>query len=295
MKTLSTLLLTVMCFSTNTLLAQLKLFGALDFVCGWSAGCDELNSNFTLNEEYDFTDEGIYGSYGAGPAGGLSLGVNVCGDPVDVLLGFFYFRGKEISYFDRETAYGFNFNGMYSERVSGFMLEPRLRFRTDLEGKFNFYANAGLLVPVGVKNVITADETSVSSFSTMTTNSVLKQKGGMTLGYSGGVGTTFNFTPIIALFGELYYRGISVPWKNASLTEYTSTSTNPYTGPTVITLADLEVNQREIEYEKEITQTDNISQDLPSIQLKDYDPVSSWGIKIGLQFLFESSGGGDVR
>lgn len=291
MKTFFTLLLIVLCFLTNTLFAQLKLFGGLDLDCGWSAGCDEINSSYTADSEYKFTDTGIYGSYGAGPSGGLNVGVNICGDPVDVLLAFFYFRGKEISYFTDQSNYGSNFNGTYSERASGFMLEPKLRFRTNNEGKINFYANAGVLIPLGVKNVVRTDETSDFYLSTITNHSVLKKNSAMTLGYSGGVGITYNLTSMIALFSELYYRGINIPWKKASFTEYLSTSENPYSSPTTTTLAGLEVSEKEFEYEKEITEDDNTDSDAPRIQLRDYDPLSSWGIKIGLMLMFASSGG----
>lgn len=291
MKTFSTFLLIVLCFFTNTLFGQLKFFGGLDLDCGWGAGCDEINSNYKVDSEYKSTDQGIYGSYGSGSSGGLNAGFNICGDPVDFLLGFFYFRGKEIPYSDVESNYGSHFNGTYSERASGFMLEPKLRFRTNNEGKIHFYANAGVLIPLGVKNVVKTDEITDNSFSNITTHAVLKKKGAMSLGFSGGVGITYNLTSMIALFGELYYRGINIPWKKASLTEYTSTSTNPYFPPTVTTLADLEVNQKEIEYAKEITETDNSSNKLPTKVLKDYDPFSSWGIKIGVMLMFVSSGG----
>jgi hypothetical protein len=89
----------------------------------------------------------------------------------------------------------------------------------------------------------------------------------------------------VGILGEVYYRGLSVAWKSAALTEYSSTLTYG-NNSTTITLSELDVSVKETEFVEKVTSEDNTSPDLPARKLEDFVPFSSVGISIGLRWSF---------
>lgn len=177
--------------------------------------------------------------------------------------------------------------GTFQEKAKGFLLEPKLRFHT-CNGKamFDFFVDVGATIPIGVKNTTVSHVYEVPFYNGITTwDMALEKKNAFGVGFTGSAGTNYAFSSLFAAFAELYYRGLSITWKAGEVKDYIEVIDNGYTS-TTFTQEDLNVIEKEIEYVDEITEEDNLNMNQPRKKLKDYDPFSSWGIRVGLKMMF---------
>ncbi len=271
-------------FGTVNTQAQLRLGTGLNLGYGCGAVIDYLSSNYTEDSAGNFTDEVIYGSHAAGLNFGLLLQARIC-DFGDAEFGFGGFNGRKYTFTSHES-YGVNTvnNEIETQKASGWYLEPMVRLHTNNEGKINYYIRQGLFIGMGIKNKITNVSTyEVDTFYSQMIDWKAVDRGRIAIGYTGELGVAYNPNSNYEFNLGVNFRGVNVSMKTRSITDFTQTSmTGSIT--TVSGIDTLDVNQKETIYKKIVTDTDNITNELPSVQLMDYHTYSTWGIQ--LRFIY---------
>lgn len=270
----------------NRTQAQIQFGTGINFGYGCGAAIQEVNSNYNSDSSGAFTDEGIYASYGAGLHGALLLQAKIC-NMGDAELNIGGFKGKKITYTDYESyGDGDYFSETGTEGACGWFLEPMVRLHTVNEGKCNFYARQGVHVGVGIKNKFSG--TTINNYGTFYNNTTEwsgVERGNIALGYTGELGASYAPNDNYEFNLGVYYRGVNVSWKSSSLETYSQTITTQI-GTLVSGIDSLDENQREVLYQRTITDKDNEDPDKPSVQLQEFKPYSSYGIRIGFIYQF---------
>ncbi len=274
----------------NASQAQVKFGTGISFGYGKGAAIDEVNSNYSIDSAGNETDEGLYHSYGKGFTAALLLTARICNNG-DFELNIGGFKGKKFTYTDHED-YGFGqvYNETGTFGACGWFLEPMIRLHTNNEdGQLNYYARQGLLIGLGIKNTTVRNASnSYGQLFNTTTDWTTVDRAKTAFGYTGELGLAYTPNNNYEFNFGIYFRGVNVCWKTSSFTEYSrntmSGSITSHTG-----IDSLDVNQKEVIYKKTVSDTDNISDKLPTVLLQDFQPLSSVGLRIGFVYHFGSA------
>ena len=142
------------------------------------------------------------------------------------------------------------------------------------EKKLKPYLRFGLVIGLVPKINFTETYTNTSANPNYS-ESVYVYSGGISIGYSAGLGVNYKVTNRLSLFGEIGL--ISQAWapKKSVLTKATQNG--------IDMLPSKSLSQKEIDYVSSYTDNSSVNPSLPSKSLKTYMPFSSIGINVGLQ------------
>ena len=226
----------------------------------------------TLSFDSIATIKGVHGSLGKGLNMGVSFGY-MFNKNVGVELGVNHLKGSRIK--STYTDYTYINTNLQTLTTKANMLRiiPTIVIATS-EGTFCPYAKVGLVVGVmgKVTDIYTND---IGSYDYKETR---ESSGGIPIGFASNIGLKIEGTNI-SLFGELAI--ISQSWapKKSIMTEST------YKG--VDQLPSMTTYQKETNYVDSYTETTTPNQNSPRQNTKQYLPMSSFGINVGLRISLE--------
>jgi opacity protein-like surface antigen len=235
-----------------------------------------------INYESSEKTEAVNYSLGSGINFGANLGY-MFNKNIGVDLGINYLVGTNTSLEYTSTYIGNLYTDVRTANlsISANMLRliPTMVISASLEG-LNPYAKFGAVV--GMLGTIKSEEETNETDQGVTTVTVVesKEKGGVSIGFTGAIGAEYGLSDKISLFGEINLIGMSyAPTKG----EYTK-----YTIDGVDQLANMSTSEKEWVNEKEVSYDSNDQPDdsKPSEELKINNPMSSVGLSIGVKFSF---------
>jgi hypothetical protein len=221
-------------------------------------------------------------SLGKGMQVGVFGGV-MLNDNIGAELGINYLIGGKTTVKTEDSGPGYSNTTEDGWRASTIRIIPAMKLSVG-KGKLRGRTKAGLIIALGTKVINTSENNSVNTTTTTSFSSEWHYTGGISLGFHGAAGVDFFVNDHLAVFAELagYFQSYSP--KKAELVK---SETNG-----IDNLANVKTKFKETEYVKSYTQVSNdpSNVDSPDKQLKDYMPLSSIGLNVGVTFKFGSGG-----
>lgn len=209
--------------------------------------------------------KGIYGSFGSGVSAHLAVGGTISGNlGYDVefgyLLGKKYTGKSTYEYFgdvDRDKT------TMYSR---SFQFAPSLSF-TAGTGSIQPYTRIG---PVLAITKLTGENNSFDTYNNSTETMEIELTGGLSVGFKGALGVTFNADKNLQFFAEASFISLSYAPKEREITKAT------YNGTDVLESIPEEFRKVKLK--------DNVDRNQDSQELKDKYSMGSIGLQVGVKF-----------
>ena len=251
----------------------------------------------------------IYGSYGAGFNGTLKFGY-FFNEHIGTELSFGYLHGSEQTKADvNMPAYGMETDAVAYSRMYRTSLSLVYKINNGLYGRF------GILVPLGGKTVVEADDRRVVEgipiphpetgeiigygVANVATSYELEIHGTPTIGFAGALGYNYALGSNLNLFAELEYLGLAIKSNDSEYVKYNQKvdlHLPPELGGTIITtettLEDLG-DGRYIDYEDTIkvpgdnwVDGDDYDNTKRGVDFKQSAPYDSFGFNIGITYTF---------
>jgi hypothetical protein len=214
----------------------------------------------------------VKGSLGKGFPFGLKFGF-MFNENISAELGIGYFIGSEItmtSTRDPQTYY-------YSVETSSYkasMVRVMPGVKLTSGNKIKPYAKFGFAIGIFGNIIFNNDATGA-----LIVSQTYKYSGNLAMGYYGAFGIEYHLTDKISLFAEVM--SINQSWApgHSIITKYNMNGINQ--------LASMPTSQKEIDYVNTITSADTTRNgNIPSKELKQYYPMSSLAINVGIHFTF---------
>lgn len=251
----------------------------------------------------------IYGSYGAGFNGTLKFGY-FFDEHIGTELSFGYLHGAEQTKADVSVpAYGMETDAVAYSRMYRTTLSLVYKIKNGMYGRF------GILVPLGGKTVVEADDRRVIEVNVspdpdypimapanVATSYELEIHGTPTIGFAGALGYNYALGNNLNLFAELEYLGLAIKSNDSEYVKYNQKVDiylPPELGGTIITtettLDDLG-DGRYIDYEDTIkvpgdnwVDGDDYDNTKRGVDFKQSAPYDSFGFNIGITYTFEGN------
>lgn len=177
---------------------------------GQSLGANTHERYDETSQQYVYTYEAVEGSFGSGLSIQLGVGASINGAlGYDVEIG--YLVGKKNSFEDSEEGY---YSYKTETSSSSFQVAPSLTF-TAGTGKIQPYTRVG---PVIGFTKLTSKETETYIPYDFNTENETEYSGGMSIGFKGVLGVTFNADKKVQFFGEASFISMSYAPKQSELT-----------------------------------------------------------------------------
>jgi hypothetical protein len=187
-------------------------------------------------------------------------------DNLGVELGASYLMGFSQVKFKSETV-------NEEAKSSGLRMAPQLVYKLDN----GLYSRFGMIVPVMGTTVITEKDTDFKGTG-LTKESTVETKGSFSYGFIGAIGYSYELAENLNLFAELEYIGLSIKSGSAEVTQYDVAGVSQLDG--------MVTAQKEVEFVDEIDYSATFNPDVPTQQLKQKAPFSSFGINVGIVMSF---------
>lgn len=261
--------------------ANSQSFAGLQFGYGIPATGQVVGVNSESNNPANtFSTENVRGSFGSGLNAGIYFGYWFS-DVVGAQLGVNYILGKKYTFTDNSVVSS-NVTDDTKDEVAArsLRLTPALRVGFG-HGDVHPYMLGGFTI--GMMNKITDDmnETSTNPGGTDITDVSTEYTGGISVGPFAAVGLNFHLTEKLLFSAEITsYFANWAPTKG----EITKATVNG-----ADQLSNMTTNQKQFEYVNSVDQTMNTSNGQPTQRLKNYYPLNSVGITIGLHFEFNGT------
>jgi outer membrane protein with beta-barrel domain len=265
---------------------------AQNFYLGLGLGIGLNASSQTIGDDYTSTstgssltttDQNVKGSFGAGMNYGGMVGYKIS-EHVSAELGVSYLSGSAIQITSNTTDVG-NYSVSSTRNMTGSML--RIIPSVKISGKQNIftpYIRMGLVIGLSPSVTITNDSTDsyTNIFQTPpTTDTVISQttklSGGISIGFMGALGLNYKLSNVISIYAEVEMIGQTYAPTTGEMTVNTKDGVDQLSGMTT--------SQKQTNYVDSYSTT-IINNSIPSTQLKFYEPFSSWGFHLGIQFTF---------
>jgi hypothetical protein len=249
----------------------LEVHGTYQFPIGGIADYDESTS--TTASGTTTTYNSVSRNYGKGPGGGFVLGGSLT-----QLLGwearFTFITGGTTTVKYNSTSPSYTSAGEAGSFGRYVRFEPAIRIRTG-DGAQCWYAAFGPSLALFPKAINTY-EYNTQGPTPISSRSVFEQSGSVGWGGFGALGYSSQRPGKVGYFAELNCTAQSWAPAKAEVTEYTVNGEDR--------LGTLSTAGRELEYVNGYTDTGDTNPDAPSKALKEYLPMSTWGIRAGIRF-----------
>jgi hypothetical protein len=275
-----TLLLSALCFILSGAVKS-QAFAGLNFGYGIPATGQIVGINSEDNNPGNtFSNENVRGSFGSGLNAGVYFGYWFS-DVVGAQLGVNYLFGKKYTFTDNSVNSS-NVTDNITDKVAArsLRLTPALRIGFG-HGDVHPYMLGGF--SIGLANKITDDLNESTTTPGGTDITVMKTEytGGISVGPFAAIGLNFHLTEKLLFNVELTnYFANWAPTKG-EITTATFNGTDQ--------LGNMTTNQKQYEYVNKVDQTMNTSTSQPTQRLKNYYPMNSVGLTIGLHFEFNGT------
>jgi outer membrane protein W len=253
------------------------LYISLNGGYGFSASSENIGVNYTQTSTTSSQSENVYGSFGKGMNFGGAIGYNF-NSHIGAEIGLGYRIGSEIK------NSSIPLSGTINETVRSakmFEIKPTLVISAGMK-KINPYAKFGLLL---ANAKITENKTRTNTTNTNYEKTSEEFKGGMQLGFQGGIGSDFMITEKIAIFAELNLTSLTYkPTESEFIMAESSVGgviTNDLTNADIIDIKTI--------YEDSSTSTfppAAVDVNSPSKSSKFTTPFGSFGFNIGVKYNF---------
>jgi hypothetical protein len=259
----------------------LGLGGGLHFPAARQATSPDENRTITsTGSTTELTSRSV--SLGRGIHAGLYAGY-MFNKNVGAEIGFNYVMGGKTTIKDDDASPTSSTKSETTMQANMIRVVPAIRM-TAGEGKLRPYMRMGLILGLGTKLVVEDKSTYTSPADVIVSEETWEYKGGMSLGFHGGLGAIFMISDGLGIFAEV--AGNFQSWAPAT----GSMTKSMFDGEDQ--MPDLKTNDKEIEYVDSftITSPSPTNDAAPSQQLRDYHPFSSVGINIGIHFTLGGGG-----
>lgn len=215
------------------------------------------------------SDEAVYGSFGSGISFQFGFGSSINGTiGYDLELG--YLLGKQYS---TSNSYEDDF---YTEtqdndvKSSSFQIAPSFTL-TAGTGSIQPYTRIG---PVLAFTKLKYEDTQFDSYNNLKEVREYELTGGMSIGFKGVVGVTFNTESNLQFFTEINFVSMSYAPKDGEITAYTVNGDDA--------LDSIPSSDRKIEFKDKID-----SDDGANVQLREKYSMGSVGLQIGVKYVLK--------
>lgn len=216
---------------------------------------------------YSGSVESIYGSYGSGLSFHAGVGGTLNGSlGYDVEVGYLLGKKNTIKNTYEETGF-YEESEKYESSSRSFQLAPSLTF-TAGTGSVQPYTRMG---PVIAFTKLKMEGTEYDSYMDMTEVSEYEFTGGISLGFKGVLGVTFNADKNVQFFGEISFVSMSYAPKEGEITGYTVDGED--------VLDNIPSDQRKIKFKDKVSYDDD-----GNVSLRDTYSMGSLGIQVGIRF-----------
>ncbi|HIP36928.1 MAG TPA: hypothetical protein EYG85_08740 [Crocinitomix sp.] len=247
------------------------------FNLGYAGGTSSelLGTDFNLKSATSFEENGIYGTHGSGIPIGLNFGYMFT-QHVGFELGFNYFMGSEVTIDVTKTFFGDD----VTTTSKGYQIRvlPQLIISTGSEDALNFYSKFGLVMPVAGETTFKQEGVFFNGLGTSTILVEGNSTGSFSLGYTGALGTTFNLSESLSLFGELQLINLRIKPATQTITKYMIAGND--------VLSTFDTDQLETEYVSTINQDSNVDNTTPKKVIGTSTNYNSLGLNIGVRYNF---------
>ena len=223
--------------------------------------------------------ENVKGSFGSGFTIGSYFGY-MFNENMGFEIGVNYLWGKKYN-FSNKTDYG---NGTYSNSTdevsaSSFRISPEVRMGFG-DGKFRPYLKGGMTV--GLFNKI-VDSYTENAKSPMNIGEDITEKRfeltkGNSVGITGAFGVNYSINGTVFVFAELTSYLVNWSPLKGEFTKATFNGTDQ--------LGSMTISQKQFEFKNTVDDSMNTDVNSPTLTLKKYFPMSSFGFSIGMHFAF---------
>ncbi len=256
----------------------------LTFGLGYAgaASQEQLGTSTDISATGAFTESTINGSFGGGIPISLGLGYGFT-KHIAFDLGFTYFMGNEVTTTKYKTFMGDD----YSVKTKGYQIRviPQLVLSTGSDNALNFYSKFGLVMPVSGKTTFTKSGKMVLGYNPITSAFVVgdvaaggESSGKFSLGYTGSLGTTFNLSDKLSIFGELQYINLRIKGDKQTITKYEVDGKDK--------MSDLPTSLKETVFVDQLTEKSNTDATKPAEALRNSSNYNSFGVNVGIKFNF---------
>lgn len=220
--------------------------------------------------EYEASEEAVYGSYGSGLSFHLGFGAALNGT-IGYDVEFGYLMGKKYSVSDRYS------DDFYTEaqdnevKSSSFQIAPSLTL-TAGTGNIQPYTRIG---PVLAFTKLKYEDTQFDSYNDLKEVREYELTGGMSIGFKGVLGVTFNADQKVQFFSEVNFVSMSYAPKDGEITAYTVNGDDA--------LSSIPKSDRKIEFKDKIDYDD----DDDNVALRERYTMGSIGIQVGVRYLLK--------
>ncbi len=226
------------------------------------------NVNEAYNPDFgsDGSSEVVYGSYGSGLALNVAIGGNLKGNlGYDVEVGYVLGKKYTTTYNYTNDWYDYHEEYKTTRYARSFQFAPTLSF-TAGTGSIQPYTRVGPVI--AITKLTEETEASETGQYKMVTEST----GGLSVGFKGALGVTFNADSKIQFFIETNLTSLAYAPTKGEITQYTINGNDA--------LESLSDEQRKFKYKDEIKNDDYSSQE------KVKSALGSFGVQAGIKFSF---------
>lgn len=223
-----------------------------------------------------FFTENVKGSYGKGAIVNVYGGFMV-NDVIGLELAANYLIGSKYTFTNTDINSMTSSTAVDEANVTSFRLIPTIRLAYGTN-QLRYYSRVALAF--GLVNKLTNNytRTFTNPGGTDIRYESFEYKGGLYMGFTGAFGATYNLTDNMALYGELTRYFISWGATEGTLTEATINGADE--------LGNLTTSEKEYVFVEKIDQTMNQNPGEPTKALREYRPLNSLSLNLGLHFTF---------
>lgn len=223
------------------------------------------------------TYTGVYSSLGQGFQPQIAFGYKL-NPNIGVELGYGYLMGSKITA-DINDASNPNFTETGTQELKAQMQRIIIGTRVAYtEGDIHPYMRMGIVVGIGTKVTGETNTTTTGPLVNSTYHRVEEYTGGVSVGFTGGLGITYHLTERFGIFAEAGVTMQNYSPDHSEITTYDVDGQNQ--------LGNMNIRQKQTDYVKEYTNSGNQNDGAPDQNLRFHFPMSSFGIGVGVHFWF---------
>ncbi len=215
------------------------------------------------------------GSLGSGINVGLQGGA-MLSDNFGIELGVNYLMGSKLTghdYQDPDANTSDHYD--WDETTTMLRIMPGVRF-TAGSGDLKPYLRGSVVIGLSGKLTANSKDVNRDILGTTTTETTREFTGGSAMGFGGGLGVGYHSGSLM-IFGEISMIAQTWAYTKGVYTKYTVNGQDQ--------LPNMKTYDKETDYVDSYTENSTPNLDAPRQQTKWYQPMSSWGINVGVAFV----------
>lgn len=223
------------------------------------------------------TYTGIYSSLGQGIQPQITFGYKI-NPSVALEAAYGFLLGSKITA-DINDASNPNFTEVGTQELQARMQRVIIGARVAYEeGNIHPYMRMGIVLGLGASVISEVQTTSTGPSFNSSYHRIEEYSGGMSIGFTGGLGLTFHLTDAIGIFAEAGMTAQNYSPDHSELTRYDLDGQDQ--------LSTMNIRQKQTDYVNEYTYTSPPNDGQPDQDLSFHFPMSSFGLAVGVHFWF---------